>query len=410
MVINSLAEALPYRSFGDGNLIDLRGGLMAALRIAGPPPESATDVDLAQSSRQLAAGIRHLGTQDTIHVVYNRLPAAAPEKPTNATIPLAAKLVDLEQHRRFEQEEYWVNSSTLWLTYWHERPVGGWLRQAAFATQAPQRRERHELEARHALDRFAAFIDAATAGSNVKLTPMSPAEIWDELLAIVPYYEHRISSPKVRRLNEILGGEYLLDKMQPRLHGFHLIPICVTAYPIGDEDEPGYTMPQMLAPLLSQPGRMTVSARFNCRWQIDVEKALDQAQNSHTWGALVQPLKWLRAFANQDHEIDDATDEIVRDLKAAQGKAAAGWSFGDATVTAIVRDTDLNRGEARAHEILRECHSLQLQARIEDVNAWEAIAGSWPGMREPNARRPIISGGNFADLVLPATSWMGIWA
>ncbi len=50
---------------------------------------------------------------------------------------------------------------------------------------------------------------------------------------------------------------------------------------------------------------------------------------------------------------------------------------------------------------------MGIVARLEDANAPEAIMSSWPGDGWSNVRRPMITAGNFAELVLPVEHWPG---
>jgi hypothetical protein len=406
MVNESFSDYLPYRSFLADNLIDLRGaGIMAGYHIKGLSPESSTDLDLANTSRHLTAAIRFLGTQDTIHAIFNRSPVAAPSRNQNATIPLAARLVALDQHRRFDDGEYWQTASTLYLTHHFERAATNWFSNAMFSV-GREAQAKHEIATEQALSRFSAFVNAASVA--LTLVPMTQREMFDDLMGIVPYHEYQAALPSPEmRLNEIIGCEYLVNKMQPKLGDYYLVPLCLTAYPVGDDDEPGRTMPQMLAPLLSHPGLMTLSARFNCRYQYDADQALDAIRRKHSWSQIVQPIQWLKAWAAREGEINDVVIDLINNIKSARNKSAMGWSFGEATVTAIVRDTNLDAARTHADELWRDCQERQITARIEKVNSWEVIAATWPGNRESNARRPIITGANFADLVLPATRWQG---
>ena len=75
----SLPAALAYRGFFPDGSLDLRGnGITIAYELAGPSPEVSDLDDLASRSRQLAGALVHLGTNDMIQVIYNRLPAAQP--------------------------------------------------------------------------------------------------------------------------------------------------------------------------------------------------------------------------------------------------------------------------------------------------------------------------------------------
>lgn len=79
-------------------------------------------------------------------------------------------------------------------------------------------------------------------------------------------------------------------------------------------------------------------------------------------------------------------------------------TFGWATITAVVYDHDADRADLRARDLVRDCHSIGIMARIEDLNAAEAIEATWPANGMSNVRRPLITGANFADLIPPPTT------
>ena len=83
-------------------------------------------------------------------------------------------------------------------------------------------------------------------------------------------------------------------------------------------------------------------------------------------------------------------------------------TFGWGTVVAIVRDESAERADLRVRDLQRDCHALGIMARIETLNAPEAIESSWPANGTSNIRRPLMSGANFTDLILPADHWPGL--
>ena len=70
---------------------------------------------------------------------------------------------------------------------------------------------------------------------------------------------------------------------------------------------------------------------------------------------------------------------MVADAEEVIAHAASGTPFGFLSVRALIFDEDAGRADLRARELVRRLQNSGIGARIEDVNAVEAIKGSQPG-------------------------------
>jgi type IV secretion system protein VirB4 len=397
----SLSSTLPYRSFAPNTQgeVDLRGnGVMVGYDLHGPSPESSTLADVASASRQLAGALVHLGTGDMAQVIYHRLPA--PEPPERQFPSRAAAMVDAERRAQFAAESHWITPTRLYLTHEYEAPVKSLLLAALHASNGPRRQARHELLREHALARFAAFEDAAA--SAVGLRRLSNLELFRDLLMCVTYHDYPAALPEPHvRLNEIIGCERFIGGLAPSINGFHLRPLCITAHP-------ATTVPQILAVLLRHPGRMTISARFICLDPFDAQEQL-RIEKRH-WNREILGSIWnlVKGWFGKSAQADQDSNEQLADIDAAIAASAAGMSFGWVTITAVIRDPDPERADLRVRDLQKDCHALGIMARIEDMNAVEAIEGTRPANGSSNIRRPLMTGANFADLVLPVDHWPGL--
>lgn len=395
---DSLPTLLPYQTISNG-LLDMRGsGILQGYSITGPSPESYTPHEVAALSRQLAAAFTHLGSGDCVQVVYQRCPASAP--PLNEDSPKSAiAMVEAERRAHFDAQDYWLSEGRLYLSHRYPSAAKGWL-DGLFADLGERHQVRNELLCESALNRFTAFVTAASTG--IGMTRLNDEELFRSLLADVVYHTYPALLPGSGvRLNELIGCEPFTGGYTPSLNGFHLRPLCITAYP-------SVTVPQILAVLLRQKGYLTISARFICMdvWEAQqVLKAEMQHWNRQIIGTFADMIKNWMGQKRQQTDQDSATQ--IADLNDALAACAQGITFGYSTIVAIVRDVDPDRTTLRAQELLRECHAMGVMARIEDLNAVEAIIGSWPGNTTANVRRPLITAQNFADVVLPCTYWRG---
>lgn len=372
----SLPAALAYRGFFPDGSLDLRGnGVTIGYDLAGPSPEVSDIADLASRSRQLAGAMVHLGSGDMIQVIYNRLPA--PEPPQREFEHRAAALVDAERRAQFTAENHWLTPTRLYLTHAFDPPGRSWVRSMLFASNGPQRQTRNDLLREYALNRFQAFEDAA-AGA-VGLRRLSAVETFRDLLLTVTAHNYPAALPDPHvRLNEIIGCENFIGGFKPYVNGYHLRPICITAYP-------AVTVPQILAALLRQPGRMTICARFICRDAYDAKRDLEEEKKHWNREILGTVWKVFKGWITSKQKVDHDSNAQIADIDAAIAASAAGMAFGWGTVTAVIRDEDPDRADLRASALRKECHSLGMMCRIEDLHAVEAIESTWPA----NARRTL---------------------
>jgi type IV secretion system protein VirB4 len=153
---------------------------------------------------------------------------------------------------------------------------------------------------------------------------------------------------------------------------------------------------------------MTICARFICRDAYDAKRDLEDEKkhwNREIFGTVWKVVKgWFGGSQQADR---DSTAQLD-DINAAIAASAAGMAFGWATVVVVIRDEDPDRADLRAHDLRRECHSLGIMARIEDIHAVEAVESTWVANGTSNVERILISGANFADLTLPADHWPGL--
>jgi type IV secretory pathway VirB4 component len=395
----SLPAILPYRSFLDDAVIDDRGnGITVAYELIGHPPESASMVDLASYSRQLAGAFVHLGTGDIVQIIYHRKPAPAP--PERQFSHRAAALVDAERRAQFAAENIWLTPAHLYLTHAFDPPARGYVKSLLFAADGPQRQTRNDLLWEYALNRFAAFEDAA-AGA-VHLRRLSAVETFRDLLQTVVYHDYPAALPEPHvRLNDIIGCERFIGGLKPYVNGYHLRALNITAYP-------AMIVPQLLAVLLRQPGRMTIGARFICRDAYDAKRDLEEEKKHWNREIIGSVWKVFKGWFGGSQQADRDSSAQLDDINAAIAASAAGMAFGWGSITAVVRDEDADRADLRIQALRRECHALGIMCRIEDLHAVEAIESTYPANGTSNVERILISGANFADLVLPADHWPGL--
>jgi type IV secretion system protein TrbE len=395
----ALPDVLPYGSFIGEGICELRGlGIMQGFRMRGPSPETYSPMEIALARDQLARAMVHLNAGDMVQFIQHRDPAPAPkikESPYRA-----ANLVHEELLEQFKAEHYWLTPCELYLTHQYETVVKSWMEALMVTRRTGQVQVREEALARYALQRFGAYENSARAG--VTLERMDSTEMFQSLLRCVTYHDYPalLPGPEVP-LNEVIGAERLVGGYAPYINGYHLRPIVITLYPTE-------TVPQTLAALQIDGGRLTISARFIC---MDTHGFQAELQNKKRdwnrtdfrgWTGVIR--SWIAREKPEPNQ--DIVDQLA-ELDTAEAHAASGQTFGWCTATVIVRDEDEERAELRVRDIINACHSMGIMARPEDFHALDAVFGSYPGNGWSNKRRPIVTADNFADLVMPASHWEG---
>jgi type IV secretion system protein TrbE len=395
---DSFASQLPYGSFTPEGEVYLRGkGLMVGFELRGLPLEASSPAQRAAACQRLVEAIRHLGSGYMLQVVSHRLPHLA--YPAREFPSAAAGLIDGERRGQFEAENYWRTLSRLYITMQMESPGRSRVHSAMFGSG--QWDPSPGLVLARFRERLANFRDAL--GGTIELRRLTNEETFRDLILCVSGRDFPAIVPRGPvRLNEVIACERFYGGVAPWAGELHLRPVCITGYP-------AETAPQMLAVLLRQPGLLTVSARFITLDPVDAQDQLElerifwvrEAQGSIMDMALramkIERRKTLHADAEQQ----------VAEVDAAMAEAAAGMPFGWCTITAVVKDTDPERATARARGLVKDLSAIGLMARVEDANAVEAAQGAWPGDGWSNVRRPMLTAGNFAELILPVEHWPG---
>ena len=109
---NFLTDLIPWKEFIEDPpgecLVRLRaGGTMAGFEISGPYAEGTSDAELEAKAKLVTNSIRHFGTGDMIHAIYNRVTAS--EYPRREFPTPAARMIDEERARHFQNGKYYRN-------------------------------------------------------------------------------------------------------------------------------------------------------------------------------------------------------------------------------------------------------------------------------------------------------------
>jgi type IV secretion system protein TrbE len=405
-----LSEALPWSYFLDGNHANLRGrGVLEGFWMDGPPPDTTDDAELIDCAEQYSSAINHLGSGDSIQVVWDR--NLAPHPPEQHYEHRAAQMVHDERIAEFDSMQRWVTPCRLYLTHQYAPPVTSII-QAVMAGANSQHRSNKQILQDFALGRFATFRDAVKGA--IKLRPMTQEEMFNDWFQLVTYNQYRLALPEPgTRLNKVIGmSERQINGTKPRIGQWELCPIVISHYP-------GQTTAQMLKEILALPGHLTLSVRFTC---MDPHEAQAEMEGELNFWGQVMMRNWISIFkaaiAGKEASDRDADEQINEIKEEAIPASRGGAAFGHMSVVAIAREYSPNhdRGlvEHRAHEIVSMLNNKKMMARIEDDACGRLIANTWPGYivldrkeYQANRHKILMTGENMACVTLPATYWEG---
>ncbi len=397
---DSLGAVVPYGHFTDEGEVYLRGrGLMRAYEMHGLSVEASSKQELAAAVQRLVGAFSHLGTNDMVHAMFHRLPAT--EYPERRFPSRAARLIYEERRKQFEAEHYWWTLKRLYITTQDESALKSRTRSALFSAGGSASTPSFELKRQRFNQRLTSVEDAA-AGTLGLRRLSKLATFRDLILCITGRVYPAILPTGNARLNEIIASERWYGGVEPWVGDLHLRPVCITAYP-------AETIPQMLAVLLRHPGQMTLCARFICQDPHDTQEQLQLERTFWVRAQLGSLTDIIARVLNipRRKTINQDIEQQIAEVDAAIAAAAAGMPFGWGTITAVIKDTDPDRATLRGRDLVKDLSAIGLTARIEEANAVEAIIGTWPGDGWSNVRRPLITAGNFAELILPVDYWPG---
>ncbi|MBV8362474.1 MAG: hypothetical protein JO189_31755, partial [Deltaproteobacteria bacterium] len=405
MKIEPLRDAIPYRTFLDESIVDLREeGVLKGYWLIGPSPDSCDADNLFARSEQLGKSPIHFRDGDAIQVIWDRQPATAP--PVLQYAHPAAAMVHAELRERFDAQQHWVSPCRLYLSHQFEKPIKNLARELLLTTGGPQQIGSHDLLRQHALGRFQAFEDAVKGA--VGLTCMANTDMFNDLLHHITYRDVPAALPEPWvRLNQVMACEWQVNGLYPMMAGWHLRPIVITLYP-------NETLPQTLSVLLEHPGYLTLSIRYRCLSPYQAQKNLDAEKpfwRQTVLGDFVKIIKSL--FGTREDPGDDAFAQIA-EINEAIDASRSGTSFGTVSCIVIVRDRDPDQADMRTHNLTGLLNGKGMLARIETIGAEKAIRSTWPGhllmtkdQYEANRYRIKLTGFNFWDLAMPRKLWEG---
>ena len=397
-----LADLVSYAALVDEGVCLLKdGGFLAGWTYAGPDLESASHQELAVLSSQVNAALVRLGNGWMVHVDAIRRPSV--RYPEGGAFPdPTSRLIDEERRERYTAEgSHFESGYYLCLTYRPPAEIEN--RVSDFFLEGDGGRQRGWEQILEIFKKTVADIEDALS-ARLTLDRLGSGELLTHLHTCITGLRHRVRVPTIPMyLDGVLASQDMIGGFRPEIGDHHLRAIAVTGFPMD-------SVPEILGFL----GRLPVEYRWSTRFifldPASAERALrvyrrNWFQKRHgLLGLLKESFNFgTVTFANKDavamaQDADDAVAEASANLV----------HFGYFTCNILLFDTDRERLDATAREVVKHLQHHGFGARVEEVNAIEAYLGSLPGHGYQNVRKPLLHTLNLADL-LPLTSiWPGL--
>jgi len=397
-----LADLVSYAALVDEGVCLLKdGGFLAAWTYTGPDLESASHEELAVLSSQVNAALVRLGNGWMLHVDAIRQPSVGyPE--AGAFPDPTTRLIDDERRERYTAEgTHFESAYYLALTY--RPPAEIEHRFSAFFLEG-------DGEGRQGWDQILDIFRKTVAdledalSSRLTLERLDSAGLLTYLHACITGLRHEVRVPAIPMyLDSVLASQDLVGGFRPRIGDRYLRVIGVMGFPMD-------SVPEILGFLNRLPVEYRWATRFIFLDPASAERALrvyrrNWFQKRHgLLGLLKESFNFgTVTFANKD------AVAMAQDADNAVAEASANIvRFGYFTCNILLFDSDRERLDVTAREVVKHVQHHGFGARIEEVNALEAYLGSLPGHGYQNVRKPLLHTLNLADL-LPLTSvWPGL--
>jgi type IV secretion system protein TrbE len=396
-----LDDLLNYEALvAPGVVMNSDGAFLAGYFFLGPDLEYASPEEKERLSTQINAAALRCGTGWMFQV--DHIPCSTTGYlPQGAfTDPMSA-LIDEEARRRYNARGYFESVHALTITY--KPPPEIESQVSAFFVEGP-REEKPGQEAvlaefERAVDEIAGLLKGA-----LTLQRMNDADLLSFLHWCVTGINQPLAVPPVYvPLSTVIADQPLVTGWYPQIGDLHVRVLSFDGYSQGTE-------PDALRFLYDLPMEFRWSTRFIFLDRIDAEKLIGKKQIH--WS---QKRHSGKQFAGEIVSGVDSRNQNMHALgmerdanEAAEENESGAVLFGFVTMTLMVMDEDASAVNAKRKTLQHHIQRFGYGCRQEQVNAVEALRGSWPGHGYQNLRRDLIQTLNLADM-LPLTSvWAGL--
>jgi type IV secretory pathway VirB4 component len=396
-----------------GTVLQKSGSFLAGWSYRGPDLAAATAEELDALGARLNDALLPYGDGWMFHVDFVRRPAQG-YAPPGAFPDAVTRAIDGERRAAYESwSSHFVSESFLCATFLPAREVYSRLAELFVQGRPRARSAWAGLHAR--FEEEAAQLERRLS-AHLKVARLSSRQLLGHLHACLTGLLHPVEPPPHGAyLDSLLADRALAGGWAPRIGDLHLRLLALHGFP--HASFPGildflgglgfsFRASHRIVPLSQATGARQL-ARLRLSW-------FKRRRGAASWLrelAASQQAAAAGGARERDDELflDQDAAGMARDAAAAAAENASGRvRFCLYTPVVVVADADAGRADQLAAELLKALNDRGFTARLEDVNALEALCGSLPGNGFANLRRPLVSTRNLADL-LPVTSvWPGL--
>jgi type IV secretion system protein TrbE len=401
---------LPIAVVDPGVVLSRDGAMSATWKIRGPDMASETHHHMAVMNSRLNQLLCQLGNGWMLQVDAIRFPS--PGYCPDGDFPdVAAKIIDAERRQQFlaEGEHY---ETEYFLTATYLPPFASHAKWKPWLFEGQRKTEGGD--AQRALDQFTKAIDALEdrLSTTLSVTRLAGVETTDDFGGKAVYNEQLrfirrcitgIDCPFLEPdipvfLNDLLCPEDFVGGLAPRIGRQHIRVIAIEGFP--KASRPG---------ILETLGHLPLSYRWSTRAiLLDRESAIQVCDKARAqWRGLVRPI-WDRIFQRIGGPVNLYAQEMVDDAEVLRGEVASGdVRLVHYSGNIICMNEDVARLNTDAAYVTKTIQSMGFGARVEDVNAVEALLGTFPADGYRNVRRFFFHSLNLVDLMPTTSIWPG---
>jgi type IV secretion system protein VirB4 len=409
----SFADLVPYAGLVANGIVLLKdGSLMAGWYFAGPDSESSTDAERNEVSRQINTILARLGSGWMIQVEAVRVPTTDYPARQDCHFPdPVTQAIDNERRARFEQERGHFESRHAIILTWRppERRRAGLARyiysdaDSRSASYADTAIESFRTSIRE-VEQYLATVLSIRRMETREIEERDGTRMarYDELFQFIRFCitgeNHPIRLPDIPMYLDWLATAELQHGLSPMVENRFLGVVAIDGFPA--ESWPGILNSLDLMPLTYR-----WSSRFMFLDDQDARQKLERTRKK--WQQKVRPFI-DQLFQTQSRSIDQDAAAMVAETEDAIAEASSQLvAYGYYTPVIVLFDDNNARLQEKTESVRRLVQAEGFGARIETLNATEALLGSLPGNWYANIREPLINTRNLADLIPLNSVWSG---
>ena len=402
----ALPDLLPYAlQVDEGVLLNKDGSLTASWSYRGPDDAGMTAAGRDMVNDRLNRAFRGLGSGWCLQTnALRRRCRVYPPEAASHFPDRVSRRIDRERREHFENSGHTFETFTAltltWMPPLTRRLEGMFLGEEG--ERPPPEGDVRLAEFSRAVREFEDNLSVALPCRRLR-TRREDGTDYDEQLELVEECltgRHRkVRLPDCGMFTDSHVGQYpLVTGTMPKVGDRYVAVVHIAGFPPA-------TRAGLLNPLLEMGIDFRWSTRFILLdpWEARREIRTYTRKWSQQVLGLLTPLSGRAGTGVNRHAL-----EMKQDGETAGAAAEAGEvRFGYFTGNIVLMHEDAERLLSMAHEVRKAILSLGFGARIEDINAMEAWAGSLPAVSWANVRRPLLHSLNCADLCPTASVWAG---